>query len=79
MPARLTPTWRVVVRIEMWGGGYGLYRRRASLGMPSKRVAGRLGAAHHGPARRQRTTPQDQLKTPVHSNHWARWTVYASN
>ena len=41
MSARLlTPTWRVIVRIEMGGGWYWLYRRRASLGMPSKRVAG---------------------------------------
>jgi hypothetical protein len=30
------------------------------------------GAARHGTARRRRTTPQDQLNTPV---HWARWTV----
>jgi hypothetical protein len=30
------------------------------------------GAAHHGTASRRRTTPQDQLNTPV---HWARWTV----
>ena len=60
-----------------WGAvGTGFYyRRRASFGMPSKRVAatGRFrGAAHHGTARRRRTTPQDQLNTPV---HWARWTV----
>jgi hypothetical protein len=41
MSARLlTPTWRVIVRIEMGGGWYWLYRRRASLGMPSKRVTG---------------------------------------
>ena len=70
----LTPTWRVIVRIEMDGGWYWLYRRRASLGMPLKRVrCGRFrGAAHHGTARRRRTTPQDQLNTPV---PWARWTV----
>jgi len=66
--------WRVIVRVEMGGGWYGLYeyRRRASLGMPSKRgVWPRRfrGAAHHGTARK---TPQDQLNTPV---HWARWTV----
>jgi hypothetical protein len=42
--------------------------------MPSMRVAGSGGrcACHHGTARRRRTTPQDQLNTPV---HWARWTV----
>ena len=66
--------WRVIVRVEMGGGWYWLYeyRRRASLGMPSKRgVWPRRfrGAAHHGTARK---TPQDQLNTPV---HWARWTV----
>jgi len=75
MSARLLkPMWRVIVRVEMGGGWYGLYeyRRRASLGMPSKRgVWPRRfrGAAHHGTARK---TPQDQLNTPV---HWARWTV----
>ena len=42
MSARLlTPTWRVIVRIEMGGGWCGhLPEARASLGMPSKRVAG---------------------------------------
>jgi len=42
--------------------------------MPSMRVvgSGALRPAPHGTARRRRTTPQDQLKTPV---NWARWTV----
>ena len=75
---QLTPTWRVIVQIEMGGVGYWLYRRRASLGMPSKRVArfrgayGALRTSRDGAYGRRRTTPQGQLNTLV---HWARWTV----
>ena len=72
MPARLTPTWRVIVRIEMEGSWYGLLPE-ASIARHAIEACGRFrGAAHHGTARRRRTTPQDQLNTPV---HWARWTV----
>ena len=80
MPARLTPTWRVIVRIEMEGSWYGLLPE-ASIARHAIEACGRFrgayGAllrrcAHHGTARRRRTTPQGQLNTPV---HWARWTV----
>ena len=79
MPARLTPTWRVIVRIEMGGGGYWPLPE-ASIARHAIEACGRFrvayGAlrrcAHHGTARRRRTTPQGQLNTPV---HWARWTV----
>ena len=80
MPARLTPAWRLIVQIEM-GGRSVLALPEASIARHAIEACGRFrgayGAllrrcAHHGTARRRRTTPQGQLNTPV---HWARWTV----
>jgi hypothetical protein len=54
MPARLTPTWRVIVRIEMEGGWYGLLPE-TSIARHAIEACGRFrGAAHHGTARRRR-------------------------
>ena len=55
------------------GGGWCGHLPEASIARHAIEACGRFrGAAHHGTARRRRTTPQDQLNTPV---HWARWTV----
>jgi len=66
MPARLTPTWRVIVRIEMEGSWYGLLPE-ASIARHAIEACGRFrGAAHHGTARRRRRV-YDSSRPAQHS------------
>jgi hypothetical protein len=72
----------VDVRIEMGAVGAGVTRggRRASLGMPSKRVASVAGSgALRITGRRVGDVRFLKTSSTLLLPGWARWTVYASN
>jgi hypothetical protein len=80
MPARLTPKWRVIVRIKMGAVGILALPKlipKASIARHAIDACGRFrGAAacasRDGAWATYDSSSEDQLKTPV---NWARWTV----